>query len=70
MVILAMEAELQAFDKRNKKPLPLLIQKWRNRWIKIINENAKVASLDDMEKHRRQSDVPAVSMHSSHIPDE
>jgi len=28
-----MEAELQAFDKKNKKPLPPLIQKWRNRWV-------------------------------------
>ena len=40
-----MEAELQAFDKKNKKPLPPLIQKWRNRWVKMIsaNEIAKVS---------------------------
>jgi len=34
-----MEAELHEFDKKNVKPLPSCIQRWRNRWIKTIKKN-------------------------------
>jgi len=34
-----MEAELAEFDKKNTKPLPSLVQRWRNRWVKTIKKN-------------------------------
>lgn len=34
-----MEAELAEFDKKNTKPLPPIIQRWRNRWVKTIKKN-------------------------------
>jgi hypothetical protein len=34
-----MEAELAEFDKKNTKPLPSIVQRWRNRWVKTIKKN-------------------------------
>jgi len=41
--------ELNAFDKRCKKPLPKLIYDWRNRWILAI-ERAKCQEKTSTDK--------------------
>lgn len=33
-----MEQELKDFDSRITKPLPPLIQQWRDRWVKMIEK--------------------------------
>ena len=36
LYIVGLQRELEAFDKKHKKPLPVPLYHWRNRWIKAI----------------------------------
>jgi len=36
-----LEQELFAFDTKNKNPLPPILQKWRERWVKAIEKENK-----------------------------
>jgi len=36
-----LQKELDAFDAKNKNPLPPILQRWRERWVKAIEKEKK-----------------------------
>jgi hypothetical protein len=39
-----LEKELHEFDKKHQNPLPRIIQKWRERWVKLIQQEKEKQS--------------------------
>jgi len=46
--MLSLELELTDFDRRNTKPLPPVIKRWRKRWIKAIEKEKARASIHQL----------------------
>lgn len=49
LYITGLQYELDAFDKKHKKPLPEPVYEWRCRWVKAIEKAKSAASPDPID---------------------